>query len=94
MAREPEDGLVRIREDAVAWREVGDEMVALDVARSTYLAVNRTGAVLWQELARGATPAALADLIAERFGIERERAIRDVQAFLDDLRQRGLLEER
>ena len=33
------------------WREVEGELVALDLRESRYLAVNRTGQVLWAALA-------------------------------------------
>jgi hypothetical protein len=85
--------VLRLRADAVAWRAVGDEVVALDVTHASYLAVNRTGAVLWEALAHGATRDGLVELLQDRFGIDRTRAAGSVERFLCDLRDRQLLED-
>jgi hypothetical protein len=80
-----------LRDGALDWREVEGELVALDLRESRYLAVNRTGKVLWAALAEGATREDLAERLDETFGIERSRAERDVDAFIADLDSRGLL---
>jgi coenzyme PQQ synthesis protein D (PqqD) len=49
--------------------------------------------MLWDALAQGSTRDALADGLVGRYGIDRERALADVDAFLDELRGQGLLEE-
>ena len=38
---------MRLRTDAVEWREVEGEIVALDLRDEMYLGVNGSGAVLW-----------------------------------------------
>ncbi len=81
-----------MREGAVTWRAVGAEVVALDLERSTYLGVNRTGAVVWPLLARGATRAELVDVIVARFDVDREQAAGDLADFLGGLASRGLIE--
>jgi hypothetical protein len=83
---------LRLREDAVHWRHVGGEVIAVDVDRSVYVGANVSGAVLWQELAIGTTFDALVDRLVSVFGIDRERAGADVSAFVDAVRAEGLLE--
>jgi coenzyme PQQ synthesis protein D (PqqD) len=83
---------LRIRRDALEWREVEGEVVALDLRGSEYLAVNRSGALLWRELTRGATRDQLAALLQERFGLDAAAARSDVEAFIDVLSSRDLLE--
>jgi Coenzyme PQQ synthesis protein D (PqqD) len=83
---------LRLREDAVDWRLVQGEVIALDRARSEYLAVNATGTVLWEALSGGATAEELSERLVAAHGLERDVAERDVAAFLDDLRGRGLLD--
>lgn len=82
---------LRLRDDALSWREVDGELVAVDVRTSTYLAANKTGLLLWRALADGASRAQLASLLVDRFGVEDTRAAADVDRFLDSLRARGLL---
>jgi hypothetical protein len=83
---------LRLRAADLSWRAVDGEIVAVDVASSAYLGANPAGAILWQMLAAGTTHAALAERLAETFGIEPERADADVAAFLDSLTARNLLE--
>jgi Coenzyme PQQ synthesis protein D (PqqD) len=83
---------LRLRPDAVAWREVDGEVIALGLESSTYFGTNSSGTVLWRRLAEGTTRAELVSDLMTTFGLEQARAQTDVDAFLDDLRGRGLLE--
>lgn len=86
-------GQIRLRQDDVEWREIEGEVVVLDLRRSTYLAVNRIGALLWPRLASGATRDALVEKLVDDFGVQRSRAEPDVDAFLQELREQELLIE-
>jgi hypothetical protein len=81
----------KLRDADLDWREVEDELVVLDLRDSRYLAINRTGQVLWGPLAEGATEDELTERLVESFDIERARAAADVDAFTKDLESRGLL---
>lgn len=83
---------VRLRDADLAWREVDDVVVLLDLRTSEYLQVNSAGALLLPHLAEGADAEQLSSLLVQEFGIERARADEDVTTFLDDLAQAGLLE--
>ena len=84
---------LRLRDADLAWRTVDDEMIAIDVRESTYLTANDTGALLWTALAAGTTKEALADSLVSAYGIDAGTAAADVDRFLTDLRERGLLDE-
>lgn len=83
---------VKLKTDAVEWREVEGEIVALDLDSSEYLAINRSGTAIWPLLVDGATREELAAHLAGEYGIDEAVAERDVGAFLDVLSERGLLE--
>ena len=83
---------LRLRPDAVAWREVDGEVIALGLETSTYLGANTAGSLLWKRLAEGTTRAALVGELVSTFGLEASHAEADVDVFLDDLRSRGLLQ--
>lgn len=83
--------VMRLREEALVWREIEGELVAVDVDASAYLGANPSGTLLWQLLAEGATLPRLAEALVERFGIEPERAQADAEAFVGQLAARGLL---
>jgi hypothetical protein len=83
----------RLRPESVDWRQVEDEIVALDRGTSEYLAINPTGSKLWHLLVEGATGADLERHLTNEYAIEPERAQADIVAFLKMLAERGLLVE-
>lgn len=88
---ETSDPLLRLREDGLSWRALEGEVIALDLSESLYLSANASGALLWQALARGATRAELEATLVDAYAIAPERARADVDAFLADAEERGLL---
>lgn len=81
----------RLNTDAVSWREVDGEVIALRHASSEYLTTNGSGAVVWKALSDGATRAELVELLVSVFGVEPDRAGADVDAFVAVLASNGLL---
>lgn len=90
---QPNELKVRLRAEMVEWRIVDEQVVALDLDRSVYLGINATGATVWTRLATGATESELLAAILEQFEIDEPTARSDLRAFVDDLRQRGMIEE-
>ena len=82
-----------LRGDDLAWRTVDDELIAIDVRESTYLSANDSGLLMWNALARGTTREALTVSLVDEYGIDAGTASADVDAFLADLKERGLLDE-
>jgi hypothetical protein len=82
---------LRLNPDAVSWREVDGEVLALGHASSTYLSTRGTGALLWKALAIGSSRDELVELLVGRFDVEPARAAADVDAFLAALAAQGLL---
>jgi hypothetical protein len=82
---------VRLRDEGLTWREIDGEVVALDARAASYVSTNETGTLLWNELKGGTTRERLAEVLVDRFGIETERALIDVDVFLDELRREDLL---
>ncbi len=76
----------------VAWRETGGQIILLDGKVETYLALNRTGTLLWPQLVEGSSRAALAESLVTRFDVSGEVAERDVERFLGLLAAHGLLQ--
>jgi coenzyme PQQ synthesis protein D (PqqD) len=83
--------LLRLREDEVAWREVGGDIVALEARRSAYLTMNSAGALLWRVLSEGATRGDLVDTLTNEYGLDVAAAGRDVDGFIASLRAHDLL---
>lgn len=83
---------LRIRQPGVAWKRLLDDMVLLDVDRSVYHGLNRTGALVWERLSSGATTAELVEHVVAAYPDSREEAARDVPVFVQALLRAGLVE--
>ena len=77
----------------VEWQRVDDEVVALDLASSSYLGVNDTGAVLWPLVAEGTTEARLVEALTAQFTVGPEQAKADIEACVEQLRSLALVDE-
>jgi hypothetical protein len=86
------DGELRLRATDLHWREIDEEVIALEARASSYLAVNPAGTLLWRALSRGASQEDLAAELVSAYGIDLARAREDTRHFLADLEAQGLLE--
>jgi hypothetical protein len=84
--------VLRVRDRDLAWRLVEGEVIVLDLHRSEYLAVNRSGAALWSMLADGVTRSQLVGHLVEHYGLDGSQAEADVQEFVVSLEDRHLLD--
>ena len=84
---------LRLRGDDLAWRTVDAELIAIDVRDSNYLSANDSGLLMWNALAAGTTREDLVASLVDAYGIDAGTASQDVDAFLADLKERGLLDE-
>lgn len=85
------DDELKLRDDDLSWRQVGDEVIVLDLRSNRYLSINPSGMALWEMLVDGSSPAAMANRLASEFGVDQDQAEADVQAFVAMLSGRGLL---
>jgi hypothetical protein len=69
----------------------GETIVVLPRQRWVHL-LNEVGAFVWERLAEETTPAALAGAVCAEFDVEAPEALRDIEAFLADLAEKGLIE--
>jgi Coenzyme PQQ synthesis protein D (PqqD) len=82
----------RLRQGEIAYSDLGEEIVILDLRASTYFSVRRTGAHLVTALMDGASTDALVAGLCARYDVTEDMARTDVQSFLTVLEQRDLLE--
>ena len=82
-----------LRADAITWRIVDGEVIALDRRTWAYITINESGAVLWPYLLEGASRDELVARLVDEYGIARETASADVAGFLSLLESRDLLAE-
>jgi hypothetical protein len=83
----------KLKADRIAWRQIGDDVVVLDLRTSRYVTANASAGLLWRGLERGASREELiADLVRE-YEIDEATAATDVDEFLAECRERDLLDE-
>jgi hypothetical protein len=83
---------IRIRRGVVEWREFEQEVVAVDTSKAVYMAVNRSGSILWPALLEGATREDLVKRLVETYSLDHDQAAKDVDVFVEALDDQGLLE--
>lgn len=66
--------------------------MAVDLRSSVYFAVNPAGAIIWPELATGATRDALVERLTQSCAIETGQAGKEIDEFLASLAELDLLE--
>lgn len=71
-------------------------IIATGEASKTFqgmIRVNGTGKTVWQGLADGLDVAGIVDKVTGEYAIDRETATADVNAFVDQMRANGFLDE-
>ncbi len=80
------------RGDSIMIREVGEEIVVLDVESNQVHQLNPTASFIWRQCGQGVGADDIAARLAEAFDIDVETARRDTQTLLSALAGFGLLE--
>jgi hypothetical protein len=86
-----QDEKLQLKVDDVVWREVGDDLVVLELSTSTYLTLNGTARYLWERLADATTLDGLIEMLVERYQISADQARSDTESFLSALADRELI---
>ena len=74
--------LYRVRAD-LAWREVAEEVVVLEIDQGEYFGINSTGRELWHQLSEVPAPAeALVAHLLANYDVDPAQAEADVSSFL------------
>jgi len=74
-----------------AWRVYDGEAVIISPDDSTLHTLNAVGTLIWEAADGKTTLGAIVGRICDEFEVEPEPAERDAMAFIEGLRQRGLL---
>jgi len=85
------DIILGIDSERAIWREVGDEVVILDVSSATYFSLNGSGKLLWHQLDEGSTLQGLVRVLEEAYSISTEQAQKDTEAFVSALLDASLV---
>jgi hypothetical protein len=78
------------RATSATWREIDGQVVVISVDVHRVRLLNNVGAFVWQRC-DGRPVSELVEALCEQFDVTRDTALRDVLAFVDDMRDRGLV---
>lgn len=80
-----------IASEDVLSQEIQDETVLLDLKSEDYFGMNRVGSRVWQLIGEGKTREDMLEALAAEFEVEKEGLARDLDLFISDLAQAGLV---
>ena len=83
---------MRLRSEGLSARELGGEIILLDLRSSRYLSVSGVGADIVNLLTEDRTEEELVAAVLERYDVDETVGRHDTLAFLGQLRDAGLLE--
>ena len=82
---------MRLRDTGLAARRIGGQTVILDHNKSRYLTISGAGTLLFELLHADRDRGDLIEAVLETYDIDAETAARDVDAFIAELANAGLL---
>lgn len=77
--------------DKLIWRETDDGIVVVDPNEGKVRVLNGVGSEIWKLVSKQNTKAAIEQQIADNYGISAEQASADIDAFLSQLSERGMI---
>lgn len=79
--------------DDVTWRDVDEEMIVLHLPTGKYYTFNNTGHLVWQQLAAGKDSSDITLQIMDKYEVDEETAVRDLNTFIKGLIEHNLISE-
>jgi hypothetical protein len=83
--------MMRLRTTDISARTIGDETIVLSLPTSRYFTITGVGTRVFELLAEDTSLDTLVGIIVEEYEVEPAVARRDIDAFLDRLRDAQLL---
>lgn len=75
-------------------RQIGDESVLLDMKSERYVGLDGVSTRIWQVLTGGGSVQAAYDALLAEFDVEPDRLRSDLEEFVQELLQYGLVEQK
>ena len=77
--------------DDLSWRDVNDEMVALNLKTGEYYTFNDVGRGIWLALTDDKSPSEIVEMVVTKYDTKRAAAESDVADFVGGLLDKGVL---
>lgn len=82
---------LRVNVDEVAAEVIDAEAVLINLSTGMYYTMDKVGAVVWQLIEGGHSMAEMSSIIAERYGVDPDMVLRDLEKVVRDLLEQRLV---
>lgn len=77
--------------EGILFRQVENEGILLHIASGTYYSLSDTSILFWQALAESKPLIPVVEQILNKYEVDRDRVLQDLESFLQDLSARGII---
>lgn len=70
---------------------IDGEVVMMSIKKSGYFGLGKPGSFIWENLAQPITIGELADKVTGKFEVSKEKCLKDMMPFLNDLIEKELI---
>jgi hypothetical protein len=75
----------------VWFRRVENEEILMHISSGTYYSLSETSVLFWEALSQQQTLEPIVDKIINEYDVDRSQVINDLEAFIEDLSNYGLI---
>lgn len=75
----------------IIWRLLDDNIVVVSPKLGEVRVLNRTGAIIWQQLLAGKGTEEIEQQLVSQFQVSQENAREDLSVFLNELTEKGVI---
>lgn len=77
--------------EGILFRQVENEGILLHIASGTYYSLSETSILFWQALAESKPLTPVIEQILDKYEVDRDRVLQDLESFLQDLSARDII---
>ena len=85
-----EQTIIRRNPDILA-SDIDGEKVMMSIQQGEYYGLGKSGSFIWDNIEQPITIKDLADLITEKYEVNKEQCLQDILPFLNDLAEKKLI---
>lgn len=75
----------------ISWKKLQDKVVAVNLTTGTYYTMNAVASAIWNLVAEGLSPEAVAAKLAEEYDCDEESILKDVNEQIAHWKQENLI---
>lgn len=85
------DSVVQRKDDHLIVSELGDEIVMMDIENGSYISLNKTGRIIWEQIERPVEVGIIIRNLMEMFPVEEKTCTYETLDFLNKIAEQKAL---